>query len=179
MSQLTSPRDTRELLGKFTYEREAAGTIYAGALVAQNADGKAVTASDAASLIVLGRAENSAVSGETVRIASGAYLYENGTSGEALTAADIGGVCFVVDDQTVGKVGGSHNVVAGVVLDVTDDGVAVQIPALLVVHPAVTHPKAAAVADCTLAGDTATSCETQLNALLAALRTAGLVTANA
>lgn len=39
--------------------------------------------------------------------------------------------------------------------------------------------QAAAVADCTAAGGSATSVETQLNALLAALRTAGVLAANA
>ena len=39
--------------------------------------------------------------------------------------------------------------------------------------------QAAAVADCTAAGGSATSVETQLNALLAALRTAGILAPNA
>ena len=44
---------------------------------------------------------------------------------EALTQADIGADCFVCDDQTVGKIGGTNKVKAGVVLDVTPEGVAV------------------------------------------------------
>ena len=51
MSSLTSERDTRELLvgsPHYTYEREAAAAVYAGGIVAQNASGKAVPASDAA-----------------------------------------------------------------------------------------------------------------------------------
>ena len=53
------------------------------------------------------------------------FLYENGEGSEALTQADIGADCFVCDDQTVGKIGGTNKVKAGVVLDVTPEGVAV------------------------------------------------------
>ena len=131
MAALTEARNTRELhVGavKYNYDREvASGTIYAGALVAQNADGKAAPASDTAGLVVLGRAEATVGAGETLPIRSGAYLFDNGTSTEALTVADIGAVCYVVDDHTVGKTGGTNQIKVGTVLDVTDDGVAVLI----------------------------------------------------
>ncbi len=131
MATLTEARNTRELhVGavKYNYDREvASGTIYAGALAAQNADGKAAPASDTAGLVVLGRAEATVGAGETLVIRRGAFLFDNGTSTEALTVADIGAVCYVVDDHTVGKVGGTNAVPAGVVMDVTDDGVTVLI----------------------------------------------------
>lgn len=130
MAALTETRNTAELhVGgvHYSYHREAAATVYAGALAAQNADGKAVPASDAAGLVVLGRAETTANAGFGVVIRKGAFLYNNGTDTEALTAADIGGTCYVVDDNTVGKVGGTNKVKAGTVLDVTEDGVAVLI----------------------------------------------------
>ena len=125
---LTEERNTRELLcGAPTYEyvRTAAAAILAGGLVAQNADGKAVPASDSAGLIVLGRAENSAAAGEEVRARTGAYLYSNGSGAEALDAAAIGAVCYAVDDETVGAKGGTNAVPAGIVLDALEDGVAV------------------------------------------------------
>lgn len=130
MAALTEGRNTTELhVGgvHYSYSREAAATIYAGALAAQNADGKAVPASDAAGLVVLGRAETGANAGFGVVIRKGTYLYNNGEGAEALTAADIGKECFVVDDNTVGKVGGTNKVKAGTVLDVTENGVAVLI----------------------------------------------------
>ena len=130
MAALTEGRNTTELhVGgvHYSYSREAAETIYAGALAAQNADGKAVPASDAAGLVVLGRAETGANAGFGVVIRKGAYLYNNSEGSEALTAADIGKECFVVDDNTVGKVGGTNKVKAGIVLDVTENGVAVLI----------------------------------------------------
>ena len=130
MAALTEGRNTTELhVGgvHYSYSREAAATIYAGALAAQNADGKAVPASDAAGLVVLGRAETGANAGFSVLIRKGAYLCNNGEGAEALTGADIGKECFVVDDNTVGKVGGTNKVKAGIVLDVTENGVAVLI----------------------------------------------------
>lgn len=132
MAALTEARNTKELhVGavKYNYGREVAAgtTVFAGALVAQNADGKAVPASDAANLAVLGRAEATVGAGETLLIRGGAFLFDNGTSTEALTVADIGAVCYVVDDHTVGKAGGTNAVPAGVVMDVTEDGVAVLI----------------------------------------------------
>jgi len=132
MAGLTEARNTKELhIGAvhYNYEREvASGTIYAGALTAQNAAGKAVPASDAASLVVLGRAEATVAAGETLVIRRGAYLYDNATAtAEVLTVADIGAGCFVIDDHTVGKVGGTNKIKVGIVLDVTDDGVAVLI----------------------------------------------------
>lgn len=131
MAALTEARNTKELhVGAvhYNYEREvASGTVYAGSLVAQNADGKAVPASDAASIVVLGRAEATVPAGEILPVRRGAFLFDNGTGAEALTVADIGATCCVVDDHTVGKVGGTNKIKVGTVLDVTDDGVAVLI----------------------------------------------------
>ena len=132
MPALTEPRNTRELhVGAvhYSYERVVAAdaTVFAGALAAQDASGNAVPASDAAGLVVLGRAEATVSEGDVLVIRRGAFLFDNGTSTEALTVADIGADCFVVDDQTVGKAGGTNKVKVGKVLDVTDDGVAVLI----------------------------------------------------
>ena len=126
MAALSKNRSTPERIATLR-QFEAAGEIYAGALVALNSSGKAVPASDTAGLRVLGRAENTAAAGEKVNIRRGAFLFDNGTDTELLTSADIGADCYVLDDQTVGKVGGTAKIKAGKVLDVTDDGVAVLI----------------------------------------------------
>ena len=130
MSKLTENRNTPELhVGavKYHYERTADGEIYAGSLVGQNSAGNAVAAADTANLVVLGRAENSAVAGEKVVAKKGCFLFENGEGSEALSVADIGKDCYIVDDQTVGKIGGTNKIKAGKVIDVTADGVAVLI----------------------------------------------------
>lgn len=130
MSKLSENRNTPELhIGavKYHYERTADGEIYAGSLVGQNSAGNAVAATDTANLVVLGRAENSAVAGEKVVAKKGCFLFENGEGSEALSVADIGKDCYIVDDQTVGKIGGTNKIKAGKVIDVTADGVAVLI----------------------------------------------------
>ena len=132
MAALIEPRNTRELhVGAVHYKYErvvvASATVYAGSLAAQDASGNAVPASDAAGLVVLGRAEATVSEGGVLVIRRGAFLFDNGSDGEELTVADIGSDCYVVDDQTVGKLGGTNKVKAGKVLDVTDDGVAVLI----------------------------------------------------
>ena len=132
MAALTEPRNTSELhVGAvhYSYERvvAASATVYAGALAAQDASGNAVPASDASGLVVLGRAEATVSEGGVLVIRRGAFLFDNGADGEELTVADIGSDCYVVDVQTVGKLGGTNRVKAGKVLDVTDVGVAVLI----------------------------------------------------
>lgn len=128
MAKLTSSRNTIEIHTggmKYFFHRIAGAEIFAGSLVAQNASGEAVPAADAAGLVILGRAENSAAPGEAVAVKRASFIYDNGEGAEALTVADIGKECFVLDDATVGKTGGTNKVKAGVVLDVTPDGVAI------------------------------------------------------
>ena len=129
MSALTQERNTLELYGPISYERVVATgkKIYAGALVAQDSNGKAVPAADAANLVVLGRAENTAAAGETVLIRTGIFLYDSGTATEAITVTAIGKPCYALDDQTIGIKGGTNTIAAGIVADVMTDGVAVKI----------------------------------------------------
>ena len=132
MSALTQARNTAELhIGAphYNFEREVASenTVYAGSIAAQNSSGKAVPASDTANLVVLGRAEGTIEAGAKALIRTGVFLFDNGTSSESLAAADIGAAAFIVDDHTVGKIGGTNHIPAGIVVDVTDEGVAVEI----------------------------------------------------
>jgi len=123
MSALTASRDTREIVGSLLQLTvKDAKTIYAGALVAVDATGYALPAADAANLRVLGRAEHSAAAGEKVVIKRGIFLFDN-NSGDAVDAADIGGYCYVADDQTVQATANINAVVAGLVRGVTADGV--------------------------------------------------------
>ena len=122
MSALTEDRGT---LKKFSRLRtlEAAGTIYAGAIAAVNGDGKAVAASDASGLKVIGCAQNAAVIGENVSIEEGCFAFD----GTGITNADIGKTVYVVDDQTVSLSAGTNGVIAGTVYDVDSEGVWVAI----------------------------------------------------
>ncbi len=132
MAALSQARNTAELhVGAlhYNFEREVASdnTVYAGGIAAQNSSGKAVPASDTANLVVLGRAEATVGAGGKALIRTGVFLFDNGTRSEELTAADIGSAAFIVDDHTVGKVGGTNKIPAGIVVDVTGEGVAVEI----------------------------------------------------
>ena len=104
-------------------------TISAGAMVAVNAEGKAVPASDSAGLTVLGRAENRAGAGLPVTVRAGCFRYANSATAAKITTAEIGKACYVADDQTVSKTGGDNSIVAGIVWDVESKGVWVQIAA--------------------------------------------------
>lgn len=102
--------------------------IWNGSLVAVNSAGFLVPASDTAGLKVCGRAEqtvdNTAGSAgdKSCNVREGIFKWANGTSGEAIAVTGRLAVCYVVDDETVGAVGGSHNIRAGVVTEIDADG---------------------------------------------------------
>lgn len=131
MSALTQARDTREIAaGGVHYTREftvaTGSTVYAGAITAVNSAGKAVPATSQGAYTVVGRAENTASAGETVKTRSGMFLYNPVSSG-AITVTDLNKKCYIADDQTITLTSGSSAVVAGVVRDVTSGGVVAEI----------------------------------------------------
>jgi hypothetical protein len=114
----------RSYLGEFTVKDAA--HIYTGAMVAlDTTSGEVEPAADAANLVVLGRATaevDNADDGLGVLVEQGIFRYANSGS-NALARTDIGSVCYVEDDLTVGSDGGTNDVVAGLVYDVDADGV--------------------------------------------------------
>lgn len=121
MSALTSDRDTQERVPQLR-TLEAAADLYAGALVAVNAAGKAVPASDTAGLAVIGRAQQAAKIGDKITAKAGCFAFD-APSGVTFTAADIGKTVYVSDDHTVALTGTENAVTAGVVFDVDTQGV--------------------------------------------------------
>ena len=131
MSALTEVRDTREIAaGGIRYTREftvaSGSTVYAGAITAVNSSGKAIPATSQGAITVVGRAENTATAGETVKTRSGMFLYNPVSSG-AIAVTDLNKTCYVADDQTVTLTSGSSAVIAGVVRDVTAGGIVIEI----------------------------------------------------
>ena len=130
MAALTNVRDTSELGGKYiALPVKGATTIYQGAIVAVDANGYAIPGKKAASLKAAGRAEetveNKGGNGDAViRVSRGTFVFENSTSGK-ITAADVLSLCYMEDDQTVTKTGTGASV-AGLVIRVDDEGVAVE-----------------------------------------------------
>lgn len=135
MVALSADRNTPERDGKiYRYAVGAAATIYAGALVALDATGYVVPGSTATTLTAVGRAEdyvdNSAgADGDaTVDVRRGVFRFVNSAAGDEITAADIGGTAYIVDDQTVAKTDGTATrSVAGTIRDVDPLGVWVEI----------------------------------------------------
>ena len=130
MAALTNVRDTSELGGKYiALPVKGATTIYQGAIVAVDANGYAIPGKKAASLKAAGRAEETVENkgGDgfaVIRVIRGTFVFEISTSGK-ITAADVLGLCYMEDDQTVTKTGTGASV-AGLVIRVDDEGVAVE-----------------------------------------------------
>lgn len=104
--------------------------IFGGAIVAINATGYAVPGATSATLKGAGVAEHRAdntggVDGAIrVRLSKTPHAFANSAAADAITLADIGSDCYMVDDQTVAKTnGGGTRGRAGRIFDVDADGV--------------------------------------------------------
>lgn len=135
MAALTQPRNTPERPGnRRGYPVGANVRCFAGGIAVKNAAGFAVPATTATGLTALGRfahdADNTGGANGALRVEveRGIFRFENSAAGDELTAADIGAVCYLVDDQTVAKTHATNTrSPAGIVDDVDDVGVWVAI----------------------------------------------------
>ncbi len=115
----------------------ASDILYAGAMIVINASGYAAPAGSTGNIDgarVVGRCEkqvdNSSGSAGalTARVVPGCFRYANSSSTDALTDADIGRPCFVVDDATVARTSNrGTRTRAGKVVEVDSDGVWVEL----------------------------------------------------
>lgn len=129
MAALTENRSTVQMAnGDRSDLLGASQTIFAGALLMRNVAGQIIKGATATGSFGLGRAEVAGVSttagvtNQTYR--EGIFRYANSASGDLITKADIGTVCYIVDDQTVAKTNGtSTRSPAGSVVDVDAMGV--------------------------------------------------------
>lgn len=104
---------------------------YQGGMVCRNAAGYLVPASDSAGLKGMGFAletvDNStgAAGAKVLQFGTGVVKLKNdGTN--PVTQANVGGRCWVQDDQTVRGTAGTNTVIAGVVYQLQTDGVLVK-----------------------------------------------------
>lgn len=131
MTALTASRLTpTRLRTRLNRSVAASALCHAGALAVLDASGDVKPGVTATGLRGLGRfmdmVDNSTGSAgdKTAEIGQDSARFENSAGGDELTAADIGEVCYVVDDQTVAKTsGGGTRSIAGLVADVDDQGV--------------------------------------------------------
>ena len=110
------------------YHKIAAATkVYLGSMVALNAAGYLVPASDTAGLKVVGHCDetvdNTGAAGAlSAPVRAGVFKWVNAASGDAIAQADIGRPCYVEDDQTVGNGTDLLGIVAGIVTEIDADG---------------------------------------------------------
>lgn len=134
MAALAADRNTpRRDSAQYSFPVAASTKIFAGAIVAINASGLATKGAVATTLKAVGVAEaladNSAglASAINVQVRRGCFRFGNSTSTDAITLAEVGSDCYIVDDQTVAKTNGSSTrSIAGKVRDVDADGVWVE-----------------------------------------------------
>lgn len=132
MAAATADRQTpaTRITGSGKLALATSAEIFNGTMVASNASGLGAAASNAASIVVMGRADeyvDEAAGDDYVEYSTGRFWFANsGTN--PVDVADIGRPCFVEDDQTVADRPGTLGVVAGIVKDVDSTlGVLVEI----------------------------------------------------
>lgn len=135
MTALTQDRNTLRRDGHQVEPPVAADTrIFGGAIVCVNATGYAVPGATSPTLKAVGVAERrvdntgGAAGALCVRCRKGPHHFANSAAGDAITLADVGSDCYIVDDQTVAKTHATNTrSVAGRVFDVNADGVWVDV----------------------------------------------------
>jgi len=127
---LSADRNTPLIEGHLKSGAADAVLIYAGALVMRNAAGNITKGATATGSVGAGRAEervdnSGGNAGDlTVTFRPGIFRFNNSASTDAITKAEIGDICFIVDDETVAKTDGSAaRSPAGFVEDVDAQGV--------------------------------------------------------
>lgn len=129
MTALTAARDTPAWGGAPNRSGDvaAATTIYLGSLVMRDAAGNVVQGKTATGLVGLGRAsetvDNSAgaAGDKTVAYEKGTFRFANSASTDLITKAEIGDLCYAVDDQTVAKTDGTGTRSPAGTIDGVDD----------------------------------------------------------
>lgn len=113
MVALTTERNTRQRIGDLRVEPVAATVkIWNGSLIMRNAAGFLTKGATATGCVGVGRAEKTvdntgAAGAASVEYRTGTFLFANSAAADLITIADIGKVCFIVDDQTVAKTDGT------------------------------------------------------------------------
>lgn len=134
MAALTKDRkiNTTGVRRSLTGAVAASTTIYLGALLAVNASGYLVPASDAAAIKVVGVAleavDNAAGANGAKQVNYGTGVFEFENAGGAIVQASYQRLCYVADDQSVSTAAAMTNdVVAGLVLSFTTTKVLVDV----------------------------------------------------
>lgn len=143
MTALAKDRNTPSRPGKLSNFPLAVAKVFAGSIGVLNSSGYLTKGSTATGLKCVGRiaeqVDNSAGSAGDLRadVEPGIFRWANSSAGDAIALADVGNVCYIVDDQTVAKTSGSGTrSPAGIIEDVDADGVWVRMGQDALVAPA-------------------------------------------
>jgi len=139
MAALTQGRLTERMVApncpatRNTYPQKGSTTIYQGSIVMVNATGYALPGATATGSVGAGVAKsnggldrwaNAGSDGASnVDVEEGIFKFGNSSAGDAITKAEVGKLCYIVDDQTVAKTDGTGTrSKAGLVEYVDTDG---------------------------------------------------------
>jgi hypothetical protein len=139
MAALTQGRLTERMVApnspatRNTYPQKGSTTCYQGGIVMVDASGFAKPGATATGSVGAGVAKsnggqdrwtNSGADGASnVDVEEGTFKFANSAAGDAITKAEVGKVCYIVDDQTVAKTDGTGTrSKAGLVEYVDTDG---------------------------------------------------------
>lgn len=132
---MTAQSSARSIVEQAGIDTEApmkgSTTIFQGALVVMET-GLAVPGKVATGLVVLGAAKETVVNAgadgaKKVLASRGTFKFFNYAS-DAVTAADLGKDCYILDDQTVAKTSATNTrSIAGKIIAVESDGVFVRV----------------------------------------------------
>lgn len=128
---LTKDRNTAERTGDLISAGVAAAVkCFAGGIAVLDASGNIKPGVAATGLVCVGRFEEyvdnsgGAADAVTATAKRGSFRFGNSADADAITVAEIGDVCWIVDDEKVAKTsGGATRSVAGIIEDVDSVGV--------------------------------------------------------
>jgi hypothetical protein len=128
---LTADRDTKQ--GDFKrrhFDVKAANKYFGGALAMLDSDGRVRKGATATGMRGIGRVAeffdntNGADDAAKIKVEMGVFRWKNSAAGDAIGKAQIGSICYIVDDETVAKTDGTGTrSPAGQVVDVDELGV--------------------------------------------------------
>lgn len=131
MAALTADRATAKRAGnQASYDVAASVVCRGGGIAVLDASGNVKPGVTATGLVCVGifteEVDNSAGAAAAVKaqVEAGVFRFGNSGAGDAITKAEIGDTCYIVDDQTVAKTDGTGTrSAAGKIVDVDSAGV--------------------------------------------------------
>lgn len=110
---LSADRNTPRAEGDIQKQGMAASVVcYAGGILMRNAagyltKGATATGSVGAGMALERKTGGASAGDEKINFRKGSFWFKNSSAGDAITVAEIGDVCWIVDDEQVAKTSGT------------------------------------------------------------------------